>query len=110
MKLAEMWLSPADGRSRQPVHRSSSAVSRPPVRPRRGAEPPDSFRPLSGDLRRLWRPVDPPCIRGRLKARPGIAASRVDEGGSLRTHRNTNRPGVRFRALDIDGTLELRLV
>lgn len=49
-----------------------------------------------------------PCIRGRLDARPGIAASGLDEEGSLRTRKNTNRPRVRFRALPTQGTLELR--
>lgn len=48
-----------------------------------------------------------------LEARPGIAASRVDEGGLLRTRQNTNRPELtelKFRALATDGTVELRLV
>ena len=29
---------------------------------------PRSFRAVRGVLRRLWRPVDPPCIRRRLEA------------------------------------------
>jgi hypothetical protein len=54
---------------------------------------------LRGDLGRLWRPVDPPCIRGSLEERPGIAASRVGEGRSLHTLKNTNHTAaVGFRA------------
>ena len=55
-------------------------------------------------------PADTPCIRGRLMERPGIAASRVDEGGSLRTRESTNQRELRFRARPSDGTVELRQV
>jgi hypothetical protein len=34
----------------------------------------------------------------------------VGEEGPLSTCQNTNRPGIRFRALPTDGSLELRLV
>lgn len=67
-------------------------------------------RPLPyGPFAAFWGVSGAPSIHLASRVPSRTRDARVDEGGSLRTRHNANRPEVRFRTLTMDGTLKPRL-